>query len=239
MGDIEEMRRRLREKVDAGFKCVKLKIGALDIRRELELIEEIRRDYPPEQLTVRVDANGGLSMDQALPVLHRLADLGVHSIEQPIPAGNPDLMKFLCQVSPCPVALDEELIGVTEGELKRQLLDYIRPAYVILKPALCGGFSGAEEWIAAAGECGAGWWVTSALESNVGLNAIAQWTASLGASLPADAPCNPFRLPQGLGTGGLYTNNFQLPVSVDGESLRFNPAKRIDDAQFEALDWKS
>ncbi len=228
MGNYEEMHRRLDEKVDAGFKCVKLKIGAIDWREELKLISDIRRRYDADRLTIRVDANGGFSMDHVMPVLKQLADLQVHSIEQPIPAGNPDLMKFLCEVSPLPIALDEELIGVPTREERMQLLDYIRPQYIILKPALCGGFSGADEWIEAADAVGAGWWITSALESNVGLNAIAQYAGSLATTMP-----------QGLGTGALFTNNFELPIRLQGEELTFLPDAEIDDAQFTSLDWKA
>lgn len=228
MGSFEEMHERMEEKIRQGFKCIKIKIGAIDWSKELSLIQEIRRYYSADVLTIRVDANGGFNMDTALPKLKQLADLDVHSIEQPIPARNYDLMKFLCQVSPIPIALDEDLIGISGHENKLHMLDYIRPAYIILKPALCGGFSGADEWIDAANKCEAGWWVTSALESNVGLNAIAQYTATLDISLP-----------QGLGTGALYTNNFDLPIYLDGEHLLYNPDKAIDCAQFDNLDWKA
>lgn len=227
MGNREEMQQRLEEKIKAGFKCIKIKVGAIDWNAELSLVKYIRELYSPEQLTIRVDANGGFSMENALPRMKQLADLGVHSIEQPIPSGNADLMRFLCQVSPLPIALDEGLIGVYGEENKKRLLDYIHPAYIILKPALCGGFSGAEEWIRLANERGIGWWITSALESNVGLNAIAQFTGSLHLSLP-----------QGLGTGGLFTNNFSSPLRLNGESLTFNPHAIIDNTQFDSLDWK-
>lgn len=227
MGNAEEMHRRLKEKIDAGFHCIKIKVGAIRWQEELRLIESIRQKYSPGQITIRVDANGGFSMDSALPRLRQLADLGVHSIEQPIPAGNPDLMKFLCQVSPVPIALDEELIGISGMENKLRLLDYIRPAYIILKPALCGGFSGAEEWIEAAKESGAEYWVTSALESNVGLNAIAQFAATL-----------PIEIPQGLGTGNMFTNNFTSPLRLEGEDMTYNPDAPVDNAQFDILDWK-
>lgn len=165
-------------------------------------------------------------MDNALPRLKALADLGVHSIEQPIKSGNPELMAFLCKVSPLPIALDEELIGKYTVEEKASVLDVISPAYIILKPALCGGFSGGEEWIALARERGIGWWVTSALESNVGLNAIAQWTAALKAEGP-----------QGLGTGGVFTDNFTTPVSLSGDRLSFDSRQRYDYRQFDDLKW--
>lgn len=228
MGDFEEMHRRLEEKIKAGFRCVKLKIGGIDWKDEISLIESIRRRYDEHTLTVRVDANGAFDMDCALPRLKRLADLGVHSIEQPIPAGNPDLMRFLCSTSPLPIALDEELIGIPSGEERRQLLDYIRPQYIVLKPALCGGFSGADDWIKAAGDLGIGWWITSALESNVGLDAIAQFAGSLNTDIP-----------QGLGTGALYTNNFTMPLHLEADRLHYRPDEKIDDSQFINLDWKS
>lgn len=226
MGEFEKMIARIEEKIAAGFKCVKLKIGAIDWQKEIEMISFIRSRFSPEQLMIRVDANGGFSMDNALPRLRQLADLGVHSIEQPIPAGNRELMAFLCQVSPLPIALDEELIGKGTTEEKKAVLDDIRPKYIILKPALCGGFSGAEEWISLASERNIGWWVTSALESNVGLNAIAQWTASIGAEGP-----------QGLGTGGVFSDNFVTPISLAGDRLRFNPDIPFDYGQFKDLKW--
>lgn len=228
MGNYEEMLKRLEDKIKAGFKCIKIKVGAIDWQREVALIEAIRKLYTTDEVTIRVDANGGFSMDSCLPRLHRLADLDVHSIEQPIPAGNSDLMKFLCEVSPVPIALDEELIGITGEERKKKLLDEIHPAYIILKPALCGGFSGAEEWMRIADELGIGYWITSALESNVGLNAIAQFTASLNPSLP-----------QGLGTGNLFTNNFVSPLILDGEHLRYDSNAPHDSSQYDNLEWKS
>lgn len=226
MGDFDRMIERIDTKVRDGFKCIKLKIGAIDWAKEIEMIEYIRREYSPEDLMIRVDANGGFSMDSALPKLKRLADLGVHSIEQPIPAGNPDLMAFLCSVSPLPIALDEELIGKGTREERISTLEKIKPAYIILKPALCGGLSGGEEWISLAEERGIGWWITSALESNVGLNAIAQWTAYVGANGP-----------QGLGTGGVFTDNFQTPVYLESDKLRYDPEKRFDYSQFKDLKW--
>lgn len=226
MGDFDRMIERIDTKVRDGFRCIKLKIGAIDWAKEIEMIEYIRREYSPEDLMIRVDANGGFSMDSALPKLKRLADLGVHSIEQPIPAGTPDLMAFLCSVSPLPIALDEELIGKGTTEERISTLEKIKPAYIILKPALCGGLSGGEEWISLAEERGIGWWITSALESNVGLNAIAQWTAYVGATGP-----------QGLGTGGVFTDNFQTPVYLESDRLRYDPEMRFDYSQFKDLKW--
>lgn len=228
MGDFDRMIERIEEKLKAGFRCIKLKIGAIDWHKELEMIEFIRRRFSEESLMIRVDANGGFTMDDALPRLKRLADLGVHSIEQPIKAGNPELMAFLCQVSPLPIALDEELIGKYTTADRVAILDAIKPAYIILKPALCGGFSGGEEWISLAEERGIGWWVTSALESNVGLSAIAQWTAYIGA-----------KGPQGLGTGGVFTDNFDTPVYLEGDKLGFNASKPFDYNQFADLKWHS
>lgn len=226
MGDFDKMIERIDAKVEQGFHCLKLKIGAIDWRQEIEMIQYVRERYNENQLMIRVDANGGFSMDNALPRLKMLADLGIHSIEQPIPAGNPELMAFLCQVSPLPIALDEELIGKGTIEEKIAVLDVIKPAYVILKPALCGGFSGGNEWISLAEERGIGWWVTSTLESNVGLNAIAQWTASIGT-----------KGPQGLGTGGVFTDNFITPVTLEGDRLRYDAKAEFDYSQFTDLKW--
>lgn len=227
MGDFDEMIERIDEKVKQGFHCIKLKIGAIDWVKEVEMIEYIRTKYSDTTLQIRVDANGGFTMDNALPRLKRLADLGVHSIEQPIPAGCPELMAFLCQVSPLKIALDESLIGIYGKENKAMLLDEVRPAYIILKPSLCGGFSGAGEWIELAEERGIGWWVTSALESNVGLNALAQWTATLNTTIP-----------QGLGTGGLFTNNFECPLRLDSDHLKYDSSIEIDNDIYSKLDWK-
>ena len=226
MGDFDKMIERIDEKVNQGFHCLKLKIGAIDWRKEIEMIEYVRRHYDERQLMIRVDANGGFTMDNAIPRLKMLADLGIHSIEQPIKAGNPELMAFLCQVSPLPIALDEELIGKGTTEEKTAVLDVIKPAYIILKPALCGGFSGGGEWISLAEERGIGWWVTSALESNVGLNVIAQWTASVGA-----------KGPQGLGTGGVFTDNFVTPIYLQGDRLKYNVKTKFDYSQFADLKW--
>lgn len=226
MGDFDTMIERVEKKLAEGFHCVKLKIGAIEWQKELELIRFLRAGYDEHKLMIRVDANGGFNMENVLPRLKKLADLGVHSIEQPIPSGHPELMSFLCKVSPLPIALDEELIGKFTLDDKIKTLDEIMPAYVILKPALCGGFSGAEEWIKCAEERGIGWWVTSALESNIGLNAIAQWTAHLGA-----------KGPQGLGTGGVFTDNFQTPVYLKGDRLSYNPVSMIDKEQFADLKW--
>lgn len=228
MGSHDEMLQRVEEKLSLGFRCIKLKIGAIDWQSEIDLIRAIRRRCSANEITVRVDANGAFSMDDVFPRLKLLADLGIHSIEQPIRAGYPELMAFVCKMSPVPVALDEELIGVYDTESRKRLLDCIKPAYIILKPALVGGFSGAAEWIELAQERGIGWWITSSLESNVGLNALAQWTATLGTG----------GLPQGLGTGALFTNNAPSRLVLSGDKLSFDTAAVRDKSFFDALPWR-
>lgn len=227
MGDYEKMIERIDAKLAEGFKCIKLKIGAIDWRKEVEMIRYIRMHHDSNKLEIRVDANGGFDMDNAIPRLHRLADLDVHSIEQPIKAGNPMLMRFLCDVSPLPIALDEELIGKFTRDEKARTLDEIVPAYIVLKPSLIGGYSGASEWIELAVERGIGWWITSSLESNIGLNALAQWVATLNTDMA-----------QGLGTGGVFSNNFESPLFLDGDKLRYNPTKSYDTMQLDSLDWR-
>lgn len=227
MGDYDRMISQIEEKLAAGFKCIKLKIGAIDWKSEVDMIEYIRRRYDSGKVEIRVDANGGFSMDSAMPRLKRLADLDVHSIEQPIKAGNPQLMRFLCDVSPLPIALDEELIGKFTTDSKIAVLDEIKPAYIVIKPSLEGGFSGAEEWIHLADEREIGWWITSSLESNIGLNALAQWVATLKQTRP-----------QGLGTGALFTNNISSPIFTDGEKLGYNPDTTLDYEAIAKLDWR-
>lgn len=227
MGSKEEMLARLEQKLEAGFRCVKFKIGAIDWKSEVDLIEAVRSRYDRDRVEIRVDANGALDMDCALPRLKRLADLDVHSIEQPIKAGQPLLMQFLCQVSPLPIALDEELIGKFTTEEKARTLDVIKPQYIVIKPTLTGGYSGAEEWIQLAKERNIGWWITSALESNIGLNALAQWVAILDTDMP-----------QGLGTGGLFTNNPAAPIYLDGDRLRYDPERSLNTEQLDNLDWR-
>lgn len=216
MGSFEEMKGRIEEKLAAGYRCLKLKIGAIEFQQELALLQNIRQHFGPEQLEIRVDANGAFHPTEALERLHQLAACQLHSIEQPIAAGQWAAMAKLCQESPLPIALDEELIGIHSTEQKIALLDTIRPPYIILKPTLHGGLKGSEAWIELATERGIGWWVTSALESNVGLNAIAQWCASLRPTLP-----------QGLGTGLLFTHNLPLPLSIKGDTLWFNPQQPV------------
>jgi o-succinylbenzoate synthase len=214
MGTFDEMYARLEEKLKAGFHCVKLKIGAIDFEREIDLIRHIREHFTKEQIELRVDANGGFSPDDALDKLNRLSKYDIHSIEQPIRQHQWGEMARLCRESPLPIALDEELIGVNMQMMKADLLDTIRPAYIILKPSLHGGMKGCEEWIKLARERGIGSWITSALESNVGLNAIAHFAAKMyGPNV---------QMPQGLGTGQLFTDNIPMPIEVRGEKLFYN-----------------
>ena len=203
MGDPDFMLRQIEEKIALGFRCIKLKVGAIDFERELRLLAYIRQHYDQEAITLRVDANGAFAPDEALDNLHQLAAYDIHSIEQPIRAGQPEAMAALCHESPVPIALDEELIGWHSLRDKEQLLDTIQPQYIILKPTLIGGLAAANEWIRLAEARGMGWWATSALESNIGLNAIAQWVATQKPSLP-----------QGLGTGQLYYNNIASPIVI-------------------------
>ena len=208
MGDKHYMQQQIREKLSQGFHCIKMKIGAIDFETEYQLLKNIRQEYAPSDIELRVDANGAFSPLEALEKLKRLSGLEIHSIEQPIRAGQYEQMARLCEASPLPIALDEELIGVACPERKKEILQWIRPAYIILKPSLIGGYRGSEEWIDLAEKQGIGWWVTSALEGNVGLSAIAQWTYTLK---------NP--LPQGLGTSSLYTNNFPSSLEVKNGGL--------------------
>ncbi|MDD4191796.1 MAG: o-succinylbenzoate synthase [Mangrovibacterium sp.] len=216
MGNREEQERQIRRKLDVGFRCIKLKIGALHVDEELELLKILRAERRPEALTLRVDANGAFNPDDALSRLQRLAPFEIHSIEQPIAAGNWEQMARLCAETPVPIALDEELIGVNTPEEKEDLLDTIRPQFLVLKPSLHGGFSGCDEWIELSGQRSIGWWITSYLESNVGLNAIAQWTFTKQVSTH-----------QGLGTGQLFRNNFDSPLEMRGEELWFDPLKEF------------
>ncbi|WP_372945969.1 o-succinylbenzoate synthase [Muriicola sp.] len=208
MGDRKYMEEQLKQKVDAGFNCLKMKIGAIDFETEIDILKAIRTGYSAEEIELRVDANGAFGREDVFQKLESLSALDIHSIEQPVKPGQPELMKELCEAGLVDIALDEELIGVTSETKKRELLHIINPHYIILKPSLVGGYGGSEEWIALAGETGTGWWVTSALESNVGLNAIAQWTFTLG---------NP--MPQGLGTGQLFSNNIESPLEVQDGHL--------------------
>ena len=203
MGEEAFMKQQIEEKLAQGFTCIKLKIGAIDFDKELQLLRFIREHFTPEQVEIRVDANGAFDEISALDKLTQLSEFKLHSIEQPIQKNNTDSMAELCKITPFPIALDEELIGVFSLAEKEQLLLKIKPQYIILKPSFIGGFRGTQEWISLAKKHKIGWWVTSALESNIGLNAIAQWTF-LQHNL----------MPQGLGTGALFTNNFDCPLQV-------------------------
>ena len=208
MGNEAFMKSQIEEKIAAGFSCIKLKIGAINFDEELQLLQFIRQNFTPEQIEIRVDANGAFDEFLALDKINQLSEFKLHSIEQPIQKNKTDSMSDLCKSSPIPIALDEELIGVFSAQEKENLLVKIKPQYIILKPSFIGGFRGTKEWISIAEKHQIGWWITSALESNIGLNAIAQWTYLL---------CN--KMPQGLGTGGLYTNNFDCPLEVSKGSL--------------------
>lgn len=215
MGDKAFMKKQVEEKLRQGFRCIKLKIGAIDFEEERSLLKYIRSNFTSEDIEIRVDANGAFAPGEALEKLKKLADFQLHSIEQPIKPGQWQEMARLCEASPLPIALDEELIGVFDVTKRQQLLQMVQPKYLILKPSLLGGIKNCEEWIALAGEFNIQWWVTSALESNVGLNAIAQWTYTLQ---------NP--LPQGLGTGALYTNNVDCPLTVQNGRLYYEVNKQ-------------
>ena len=217
MGEESFMKQQIEEKLADGFRCVKLKIGAIDFDKELQLLGYIRQHFSPEKVEIRVDANGAFDVTMALDKLNQLAGFELHSIEQPIQKNNTDSMSELCKITPIPIALDEELIGVFSLEEKDQLLQKIKPQYIILKPSFVGGFRGTKEWILLAEKYQIGWWITSALESNIGLNAIAQWTFLQHNSMP-----------QGLGTGALYTNNFDCPLVVSQGQLWYK----------KELDWK-
>lgn len=213
MGDETFMKQQIIEKINAGFTTVKMKIGAIDFQTELDLLKFIRKEFSQKDIELRVDANGAFHPNDALEKLKRLSEYDLHSIEQPIKQGQWQEMAVLCEKTPLPIALDEELIGVFNLPDKEKLIETIKPQYIILKPSLVGGFHGSEEWINISKANDIGWWITSALESNVGLNAIAQFTYSLQTTMP-----------QGLGTGGLFTNNFDSPLFVEKGALHYNPS---------------
>ena len=214
MGSYEMMLKQIESKMQTGFRCIKLKIGAIHFEEELALLKFIRHHFSSKEVELRVDANGAFSPTDALDKLKRLAELDLHSIEQPIRAGQWEDMAKLVAETPLPIALDEELIGIYSLKEKRQMLEYIRPQYIILKPSLHGALCGSEEWIREAEQLHIGWWITSALESNIGLNAIAQWCATF------NNPC-----PQGLGTGALFTDNIPMPLDVRKDCLWFDLMK--------------
>jgi o-succinylbenzoate synthase len=216
MDGIPEMTRQLEEKLVRGFKTIKVKISDANWDQEFDFLKKIRRITDSNRITLRVDANGAFSLKRAREIMTELHGLKIHSIEQPIKAGKIDQMASLCKNHEMPVALDEELIGVTTAEAQEALLDTICPQYLVLKPSLLGGISACRTWIKMAEKRNIGWWVTSALESNVGLNAIAQFVATTKATIP-----------QGLGTGQLYTNNIAGPLALDGENLYYKPSNPL------------
>ena len=211
MGNQSEMLNRIIEKIEAGFSCIKLKIGGIDFNKEIKLLRFIRGNFSADDLQIRLDANGAFAPENALEYLDKLSKYSIHSIEQPIKLGQWSAMAEICQKSPIPIALDEELIGINESSLKDKMLSTIKPHYIILKPSLCGGFLGSNEWIELANKHSIGWWITSALESNIGLNAIAQWVATLNT-----------KMPQGLGTGNLYINNISSPICQIDDVLTYD-----------------
>ena len=215
MGDKAFMQQQIKDKLQQGFTTIKMKIGAIDFDTELSLLKSIRNEFSSNEIELRVDANGAFTPENALDKLKKLSELKLHSIEQPIKQGQWQEMAELCSKTPLDIALDEELIGVFSTKDKLKCIETIKPQYIILKPSLVGGIKGSNEWIEIASNHKAGNWITSALESNVGLNAIAQWTYTLN---------NP--LPQGLGTGGLFTNNFESPLEVINGGLQYNPNKK-------------
>lgn len=214
MGNRQEMLKRIEEKIDTGFKCLKLKIGAIDFEEELSLLKLIRSRFSADILELRLDANGAFKPAEALRKLERLSKHHIHSVEQPIKAKQWENMARLCEVTPIPIALDEELIGIEHVTALDEIIRLIKPHYIILKPSLIGGLNVAEQFIASAEKLNTGWWVTSALESNIGLNAIAQWTYLQHSNRP-----------QGLGTGQLFNNNFSSPLGINSGKLYYDPSK--------------
>ena len=214
MGSEAFMKQQIKEKLASGFSVLKMKIGAIDFNAEIELLKSIRKEFSSKEIELRVDANGAFKPSEALEKLSVLSKFEIHSIEQPIKQGQLNEMAELCLKTPIPIALDEELIGVFNVTKKKELLQIVNPQYIILKPSLIGGFKGSEEWVQLADKQNVGWWVTSALESNIGLNAIAQWTYSLHT-----------KMPQGLGTGSLFTNNIESPLEVKNGHLHYNNTK--------------
>ena len=223
MGEKQFMKEQIDEKLKQGFTCIKLKIGAIDFDAECELLEYIRSQYPSDRLTLRVDANGAFITQEVLKKMERLEAFDLHSIEQPIMPKQPEAMGLVCEKSKVPIALDEELIGVFGKREKLEIIHDIKPDYIILKPSLVGGFASTSEWISIAESQNIGWWITSALESNIGLNAICQYTAGL-----------PYSGHQGLGTGQLFENNIHSPLAIQGEEIVYNSTLSWDfaDLQF-------
>lgn len=215
MGTKEEMKEQISEKIASGFTCIKMKIGAINFDAELTILKDIRSHFTAKKIEIRVDANGAFSETEALDKINQLALYQIHSIEQPLKQGQSKASTILCTQTPIPIALDEELIGIFEYSEKKKLLEQIKPHYIILKPSLVGGIKGTLQWIEIAEQLNIGWWITSALESNIGLNAIAQWTYTLQN-----------KMPQGLGTGSLYTNNIDSPLTIQNGKLRYDVSKK-------------
>ena len=215
MGDKDFMSKQISSKLKEGFSCIKMKIGAINFDTELALLKSIRQEFSASEIEIRVDANGAFDPKNALEKLKQLSDLDLHSIEQPIAVKQWDQMAYLCEKSPLDIALDEELIGVFSNQDKQALLQHIKPQYIILKPSFIGGFKGSDSWIELSQANNVQWWITSALESNVGLNAISQYTFTKNSTLP-----------QGLGTGSLYTNNIASALQITKGTLCYNPTKK-------------
>ncbi|HLO58507.1 MAG TPA: o-succinylbenzoate synthase [Bacteroidales bacterium] len=222
MSDKSEMIRQIRQRMNDGFTCLKLKIGALDLREEIEVLRFIREHCSPDEVEIRLDANGAFGKSEALEVIKILSEFQIHSIEQPISAGHPEDLAKICEASPVPIALDEELIGKHTMTGRKKLLETIKPKYLVLKPGLLGGLASCKEWINLAQEKNIGWWITSSLETNIGLNAIAQWTYTLKNEIY-----------HGLSTGSLYNNNIRSPLYLHGERLYFDPERKWDLSSFE------
>lgn len=214
MGSYDYMYQQLKEKLDTGFKCIKIKIAAIDFEEELNLLDFLRKNFSAEDLEIRLDANGGFEPKEALDKINRLEKYAIHSIEQPVSAGQWEIMNSICNSSPISIALDEELIGIKSKQEKIQLIESIQPQYIILKPSLIGGFQEADEWISQASAAGIKWWATSALESNIGLNAIAQWCSSKNSDMY-----------QGLGTGKLFSNNIESPLYIHNAQLYYGASE--------------
>lgn len=223
MGDLDLMLQQASIKIEEGFRCIKIKVGGLNFEKECDILHYIRRKYFREEITLRLDANGAFKTGEALYKLYDLSKFKIHSIEQPIKPGQPELEE-LCRKSPIPIALDEEMIGLESTEAKKDLLTKVKPQYIIVKPSLHGGIQGSQEWISIAESLNIGWWITSALESNIGLNAICQFTANYAVTIP-----------QGLGTGALYENNFESPLEVKKGELFYNPKLSWNLEEFDAV----
>ena len=217
MGNVDTMMTQLEEKINLGFSCIKIKVGAIDFESECNFLAHIRKRFHSSDLTLRLDANGAFQPEDAMQKLNRLSEYNIHSIEQPIAPGQWKEMATLCKTSPIPIALDEELIGVTAKQDKVNLVQQIKPQYIIIKPSLVGGWKGADQWVSIAEKNSIDWWATSALESNIGLNAIAQWVST-----------KKINRPQGLGTGSVFSNNIETPLYIRGQNMGFDPNRFTD-----------